>query len=136
MSTAPQPPEQPTSLKVISHSSLFYWWPVWLVGFILAGLTAAEDSRLAVLPAGATVKEAETNKRYEVTVPAESPTLTDAAAAGKEAFPVRISRNTDYGVVYIVVILIVIVGSNVPLRGLASVVAILFVLLITVVFAA
>jgi hypothetical protein len=127
-------PPPPHSIKVISHSNLIYWWPIWLVGLILAGLTYAEDSRLAVLPAGTTVKEVEANKVYEVTVPGQSPTLTDAAT-GKEAFPTRISRNTDYGVVYIVVCLIVVFGANVPLRGLASVAAILFVLLMTVVFA-
>jgi hypothetical protein len=26
-------------LRIYSHSSLFYWWPVWLVGFIMAFLT-------------------------------------------------------------------------------------------------
>ena len=129
-------PPPPTNITIISHSSLIYWWPVWLVGFILAGLTFLEDSRLAVLPAGTTAKKLDSNtsgRVYELTLPANSPPAKDAE--GDHPFPVRISRNTDFGVVYIVVILLVIFGANVPLRGLASLVAILFVLLLTVVFA-
>jgi hypothetical protein len=139
--TAPAhgPSGPPQTIKVISHTTLIYWWPVWLVGFILAGLTYAEGTRLAVVPAGTTVKEVPPNKVYELTVPDQpSPSLTQAAEAtakGQDAFPVRIARNKNYGVVYLVVTLLVIFGSNVPLRGLASVIGILFVLLLTVVFA-
>lgn len=133
---SPPPPPRPQSVTIISHSGLIYWWPVWLVGFILAGLTYLEDSRLAVLPSGTTAQKSEPagGKRvYELTVPAGSPPVK--MADGTDPFPVRISRNTDFGVVYVVVILLVVFGSNVHLRGLASVAAVLFVLLVTVVFA-
>ncbi len=134
----PQPAKTPTTIKVISHTTLIYWWPVWLVGFILAGLTYADGTRLAVLPAESTVKEIQPDKVYELTL-SEPPTesLVDAAntTKGEEAFPVRIGRSKDYGMVYIVVLLLVIFGSNVPLRGLASVIAILAVLLLTCLFA-
>jgi hypothetical protein len=30
---------------VYGHSSLLYWWPVWLISFILAGVTYAEGDR-------------------------------------------------------------------------------------------
>jgi hypothetical protein len=139
MTTPTTPADDKASLQsitIISHSGLIYWWPVWLVGFILAALTAAEDSRLAVLPAGTTVKQVEANKVYELTLPADSDALKDAAAAGKDAFPTRISRSTDYGMVFIVVVLVVVFGANVHLRGMAAIAAILFVLLVTVVFAA
>jgi hypothetical protein len=134
-----RPAHEPMTIKIISHTTLIYWWPVWLVGFILAGLTYADGTRLAVVPAETTVKEIQPNKVYELTL-AKPPTeaLVDAAAdsgKGTDAFPVRIARSKDYGMVYIVVLLLVIFGSNVPLRGLASIVAILFILLLTVVFA-
>jgi hypothetical protein len=145
MSTQPRAPDpkgpadQPATIKVISHTSLIYWWPVWLVGFILAGLTYADGTRLAVVPAETTVKEIQPNKVYELTLtkPPTEPLATAAAnsAKGEDAFPIRITRNNDYGMVYIVVLLVVIFGSNVPLRGLASIIAILFVLLLTVGFA-
>jgi hypothetical protein len=40
---APTPTQTPSSqaqtIRVVSHTALIYWWPVWLVGFILAALT-------------------------------------------------------------------------------------------------
>jgi len=41
---APAPPVaetlgNPLELRIYSHSSLFYWWPVWVVGFVLALIT-------------------------------------------------------------------------------------------------
>src|SRR4029077_16382650 len=93
---APQkvPPAQPLTIRVVSHTPLIYWWPVWLLGFILAGLTYYDDTRLAVVPAGHTVKVIQTDKVYEVTVPDKSSaSLAQAAvdtAKGQVAFPVRI----------------------------------------------
>jgi hypothetical protein len=124
---------------VVSHTGLIYYWPLWLVGFILAGLTYVEGGRLAVVPPGTTVKQVQPGKVYELTV-AGRPTQTlaqaaEASASGQEAFPVRIGRSKDYGMVYVVVLLVVIFGSSVPLRGLASAVAVLLILLVTVLFA-
>lgn len=34
-----QPPESPLYLHIVSHSNLFYWWPVWAVGYLMALLT-------------------------------------------------------------------------------------------------
>jgi hypothetical protein len=137
--TASTPPDQPLTFKVVSHTGLLYWWPVWLVGFILAGITYAENARLAVVPAGTTVQETQPSKVFALTVPDRpSPSLAEAAAdtaRGREAFPVRVSSNKDLGIVYFAVILAVIFGTNVPLRGLASVVAVLLLLLITFLFA-
>src|SRR5688572_26237895 len=27
-------------IVIISHSSLFYWWPVWFFGYVMAAITA------------------------------------------------------------------------------------------------
>jgi hypothetical protein len=145
MSTQPESPPTPRpalpaqTIRVVSHTTLLYWWPVWLVGFILAGLIYADGGRLAVVPPGTTVKELPPNQVYELTVTNQpSPSLESAAAntaKGQDAFSVRIARNKNYGIVYIGVLLLVIFGSNVPLRGLASVIAILAILLVTVLFA-
>jgi hypothetical protein len=136
---AQKPPPQAQRIRVVSHAPLIYWWPVWVVGFILAGLTYADGSRLAVVPPGTTVKELQPNKVYELAVPGQpSPSLESAAAntaKGQDAFSVRMARNRSYGMVYIVVLLLVIFGSSVPLRGLASLIAILAVLFLTVLFA-
>jgi hypothetical protein len=94
---------------------------------------------LAVVPPQTTVKEVQPNKVYDLTVADRpSPALENAAAntaKGQDAFPVRIATNLNYGIVYVTVILLVIFGSTVPLRGLASIIAILAILFVTVLFA-
>jgi hypothetical protein len=127
----PVPPDP--VLRVVSHTGLLYWWPVWLIGFILSGLTYLDRGRLAIVPEGTTVKNVR-DKVYELTVPDNpGPFLEEAAqatASGENAFPVRASGHHDYGLVFVLVLLLVIFGSNVPLRGLWSVVALLSLLLL------
>jgi hypothetical protein len=38
MPAAPPQPRQ-TSIRIYSHSSLLFWWPVWLIGYVMAALT-------------------------------------------------------------------------------------------------
>src|SRR5580698_10103290 len=45
---AGRPPRR--EITLISHSMLFYWWPIWLLGFILATWTWMDNSRLAIVP--------------------------------------------------------------------------------------
>src|SRR5207253_6548345 len=49
---AAPPPPPPYEIKIVSHSNLFYWWPVWAVGLILAFLTSLSGHRMAVVPDG------------------------------------------------------------------------------------
>ena len=42
---------RPREVRVVAHSMLFYWWPVWAVGFVMAGLTWLDGHRLAIVPA-------------------------------------------------------------------------------------
>src|SRR5262245_52966313 len=135
MSTQPaSSPAEP--IRVLSHSTLIYWWPVWLAGFILAGLTYADNTRLAVLPPDTSVKAVQPGKVYELTVKNNQPTpnLDEAAAnteKGQDAFDAYVSRNRNYGMVYLAVVLLVVVGSNVPLRGFLSVIFIMGLVLVT-----
>jgi hypothetical protein len=125
-------------ITVISHTGLLYWWPVWLVGFVLSGLTFFSGGRMAIVPEGTKVRELGPTV-YELTVP-DRPTAAlqqaaEATARGDNAFPVRMSGNRNYGMVFVVVLLFVIFGSNVPLRGLWSLVAILALLVVTLLLA-
>ena len=49
------PPSPDKEVKLISHSNLFYWWPVWALSFFVAILTYLENHRLAILPANVKV---------------------------------------------------------------------------------
>jgi hypothetical protein len=51
---------EPTELKIVSHSPLFYWWPVWVLGYVFAGITwwygdtmQIGDGEIRIHPAGA-----------------------------------------------------------------------------------
>src|SRR5688572_30606514 len=43
---------KPGELPVYHHSSLFYWWPVWLFGFLFAAVTWFGDTHMAIVPRG------------------------------------------------------------------------------------
>lgn len=49
---APPATQERNEIKVVSHSNLFYWWPVWAVGFLMAILTAIDNSRMVTVPPG------------------------------------------------------------------------------------
>jgi len=109
---------------------------VWLVGFILAGLTFLDGMRLAVLPPASNGHPREGEKGFVIQVAGSSPALETAvenSSKGAEAFPLRIFPEQELRVVYFAVILVVIFGANVPLRGVASLLAILGLLVMVVV---
>jgi hypothetical protein len=152
MSTAPTPPAPPAGasppakreITLISHSPLFYWWPIWFLGYIMAFLTYTENHRLAIVPAGSRVTEAKSadGKVTEYTIKVEGATtkiLNDAVVATgdptqKEVFKPRISQKAWMGPVYCTVLLLTIVITNVPLRGLWSFLVIMLLVILALVF--
>jgi hypothetical protein len=118
-------------ITLISHSMLFYWWPIWLLGFTMALITYFEDHRLAVLPGHSTaavVRSDDKGTFIEIGVPkgTETKSLTHAIEATKtpgeqqNAFPTRVSQQVWMGPIFCVVLLLTVVITNVPLRGLWS----------------
>jgi hypothetical protein len=141
MSTAepasPSIPAQSQEVKVVSHSGLFYWWPVWAFGFLFAMLSYASGARLAVVPEGTRVA-AHDERHYDLALThPPSRSLDKAVKAGPDqpAFPLHIAQNPNYGVLFFVVILLVIFITNVPLRGLWSVLAIMLIVLVATLLA-
>jgi len=112
MSTAPPQPstqphdveyaETPSEVYLYSHSSFFYWWPVWFVGYIMAALTYFNGTAIAIPPGG-------------------------------QEYLFHSSKNL--GVVYTFVFFLVILMTNISLRGLTSAIAILSALLIALALA-
>jgi hypothetical protein len=152
MSTAPTPaasgsgppagPPRKREITLISHSMLFYWWPIWVIGFIMAFITYLENNRLAVIPPGSTVaetrKDDKGNTFYEVGVVTEKTTksLTEAVEKSKapgdnrEPFPTRVSQKVWMAPLFCVVLLLTVVITNVPLRGLWSFLVLLMLLVL------
>ncbi len=151
-----QPPPQPPpfthpnpaapeeyALTIVSHSNLFYWWPVWAVSILLGFLTMIESNALAVVPSEmqvahkATVTLADGTKvENQAVLYGKDPQKDINDEANKLQKPsVRISRHKSYGVVFTFVLLLVIFITNVPLRGMWSLVAIILVAFVILLFA-
>jgi hypothetical protein len=145
------PHGKPGEIVIISHSHLFYWWPVWLAGFIMAGLTWYQDTRMAIVPKGtepepklqAPVRNARgeiigTETREGYVFPKDKELLTRKNRDGKEEYvkaDVRMAKSKNYGILFAVVLLLVIFITNVPLRGLWSVFIIVVILMLSIIFA-
>ena len=41
-------------IVIISHSPMFYWWPVWLSGYVMAALTYFNGTHAIFVPDGST----------------------------------------------------------------------------------
>jgi hypothetical protein len=147
MSSQPQPPHphpvpsqaaEADELKVVQHSQLFYWWPVWAMGFILALITFFSGHRMAVLP-GDTLVERTSEKSYTLKVNEEPPGNTPGinehtlVNASNSPFPLHMSTIKGLGVLWAVLLVLVILITNVPLRGLWSVVVIVTVILLLII---
>jgi hypothetical protein len=155
MATASHPPKSATTrphkdIKLTSHSPIFYWWPVWLVGFALAFVTYLEGGRMAVVPPGT---EARRDWRVEVEPgrfetreglilpPSEGGRPAhllpaDGAARPGEPLPqpeppyVRMAASPYLGTIFVLTLLVVFVSTNVPLRGLWEWVGVLVIALV------
>ncbi len=135
----PLPGERP-QYKVVSHSNLFYWWPVWALGFVMAAISYASGDRLAIVPEGTKVKAVAGEKgpeTFELTVPGKPTASLSAAAAapaGHEAFPDHILQNTAFHLTYVIVVLVVILATSVTLRGTWSVINVMAILVVVLLF--
>src|SRR5713101_5563394 len=142
MSTVPESapikvtPRGDEEVRIYSHSSLFYWWPVWAVGFIMALLTLADGSRMALVPHGTKAEAARdvtgSGTRDVLIVPEGKKLPKDKEGNLVEPGP-HMANSAKLGVIYATVLLIIIVVSNVPLRGLWSIIIILGIVLLVLI---
>jgi hypothetical protein len=102
----------PERLKVtvIGHSPLFYFWPIWFLGYALGLMTYFELPEMFV--------------RATLENPGGNVGVTEIALTDNE-----------WGVTYCIVCMLIMVISNVSMRGWASVVVIVSVLFFTLLFA-
>jgi hypothetical protein len=142
MSTTPSahpspPPAAPAAqreIRIYSHSALFYWWPVWFVGFLMGLITMIDGHRMLLVPAHTTVEAYKREGGQDVDdkvllIPPANAKSFLRDDEGKLIQPkVLMAQTKELGVIFLTVLLIIIVISNVPLRGLWSVVIIFMIL--------
>jgi hypothetical protein len=85
--TASPRPAALREIVIYGHSTLFFWWPAWAIGFVIAVLNAGQEKFLATSPGS--------------------------------------KPSSALGLTYLAVLLLLIVFTNVRLRGINSVVALL-----------
>lgn len=127
------------TIKIVSHSDLFYWWPVWAVGFLMASLTYQSGHRMAVVPEGTVAERARVVEGHgvrDVLVAPERATLPTDAETGQPAQPhLRMAVSPDLGAVFVTVLLLVVLITNVRVRGVWTLVVLLGVLVVSVLLA-
>jgi hypothetical protein len=137
-------PQEPREITIVSHSTLFYWWPVWAVGFLMALITAFSGTKMAVVPdatvaAQAASGEAKDDKGKPVDLAGRAVLVAPANTKSHTyAFtPPRLhtAQSKNLGVFYALVLLLVITITNIPLRGLWSVIVIVFLVFLSIIFA-
>src|SRR5262245_4813658 len=126
---------RPREVLVVAHTTLFYWWPVWAVGLLLAGLTWWDGHRLAIVPAGTQAVDGFDGGREALVLPAGAHLPRDPDTGKPRAPTLRVASRSGYGVIFVVVLLLVIFITNVPIRGIWSVVVIIVLLLGTIILA-
>lgn len=157
MSTTPptMPPSKQPPLRVakthdreiviVSHSNLFYWWPVWAVGFLVCILSYWDNYRMAFVPANT---QAFRNAKIEakrgdekisvegrdVLVVPDGQHLPPKGVDTPNSPHVHVAFNKSYGVVFFIVLLLVILITNVPLRGLWSFIVLIVCVFMTIIF--
>lgn len=122
------PPVPDEEIRIYGHNNLFYWWPVWVVGFLMAALTILDGHVMAIVPPGTKVEEsvpAENGKTKDVLTTPPGQALPPATAKSADPTPVlKVATNNNLGVIFAGTLILVVMITNFTLRGLASVIAI------------
>lgn len=128
-------------IRVYGHSNMFYWWPVWVAGFVMAALTYMDGHMMAVVPEGTQMEAGQVlpgdNRPRDILVapPGQAVPPLPGKKEGDNSPGLRIANNNNLGVVFIGVLLMVIVVSNYIFRGLVSVIVLTMMIVIVLLFA-
>jgi len=131
---SPSVPQAPREIRIYGHTPLFYWWPVWLCGMIMGIATLIDGSRVAIVPHDSVYYAGSETEPAKIVLPMNKEVSDSRVQDGKPLYE-RMHSSKNLGIIFTVVLLIVLLITNVPLRGLSSAIAITVILLITVIFA-
>jgi hypothetical protein len=139
----------PREIRIIAHSNLVYWWPVWVVGFLLGFVSLFSGYHLAAVPqdtaVGVLTEDAKANpgkwdpEKHKLefnnlrteTIPKGKIILyPDKETKLEPREPsVGITTSKGPGVIFCTVLLVVTLITNIHLRGVWS-----FVVIVIIVF--
>ncbi len=121
---------RPREVIVLSHSPLFYWWPVWVVGFLMAALSYWQGYQVAFVPRGTKAERGMEVKgvrgpRDVLIAPAGRALPADSASDELAQPRLWMTQSNNPGILWAVTFFLVILITHVTLRGIWSVVVIL-----------
>ncbi len=130
----------PVAVSLFGHSNFFFWWPVWALAFAFGALTWWSNERLAIVPADTTIQHDAAAKQIVLTIPDASATGTlktalEQKAKAEDGFPQRIADNKNYGVLFTTGLLLIILITNIRMRGPWSLIIVVSIVVLTVLLA-
>jgi hypothetical protein len=126
-------------IRIVQHSPVLYWWPVWAFGFLMALITFMYGTRLAILPPNSRIEEPTEKKASKLVIDVNGKTtesIQDAQANEKQpgVFHVHVADTPYIGTIFACILMAVIIITNVPLRGMWSIVVIMLVVISIIFF--
>ena len=127
-------------IVIISHSPIFYWWPVWLIGFLMAALTYLDGHQMAIVPVGTFAERGRQVEGYDgprevLVIPPGKELPADRETGGPLQPRMRMAASNNLGVIFAMTLCLVIVITNIHMRGLWSVVVIISVVFASILLA-
>ena len=124
--------DRPVQVVIVSHSPLFYWWPVWAVGFLMAGLSYWQGLQVAFVPPGTVaerqVQVAGQDGPRDILIAPQGQPLPAAADSDELQQPrLRMAESNNPGIIWATTLLLVVVVTHIQLRGVWSLVIIIIV---------
>jgi hypothetical protein len=134
------PDSRPSQVVIISHSPLFYWWPVWVVGFLMAGLSFWQGDQVAFVPPGTVAErgarvEGHDGPRDVLIAPAGRSLPAADDAEDLQQPRLRMTSSNNPGVIWAMTLCLVILLTHVQLRGVWSLVVVVILAFSTVLLA-
>lgn len=124
-------PSKPRDITVYSHSVLFYWWPVWFVGYILAALTVWDHHLMVIVPFHAEAKSITSidGKERNVIIAPDGESLLKDEKGSLIQPTLYVAQSKNYGVIFCLTLLFIIFITSVPLRGMWSILVIIVIVM-------
>ncbi len=131
-SETPLSPAAPAAAKVvvISHSPFVYLWPIWAVGFLMAGLTLLQGHQVAFVPPGTVAQRNAKVDGYEgprdvLIAPAGAPLPENPQEFGVKQPRYRMAISNNLGIIWTLVVCFSVLIIHVQMRKLRSLIVLL-----------
>jgi hypothetical protein len=131
------------AVVVYRHTNFFYWWPVWLLGYVFALVCYFGDQHVGVVPAKTEAAEQRkveladgTMDVRDVFILAKDKKLRTHEVDGKAEIiqpTIYVAPHRSIGMIYMLVLLIVIVLTSISMRGLWSVLVLMTMVLLVII---